>query len=206
MGSPALRTSAGIVDGETVNLSVVPLGTVSVPSGVLGVGDPGHIDAGLLLRVPVAPGAYPVLVTRFDRTRRDGDPWTVSAALSVVLSELPEQRRGPLPTDTPRLDPEAMDTVGVDGGVVGFLDWAAYDLLCTEEEELMESFFFDEMAARPMPWDQPLPGRSENLVADQSGYGDGRYPVYAGFAADGRVVAVHVDFNNAALTSDRFAG
>lgn len=37
-----------------------------------------------------------------------------------------------------------------------------------------------------------------------SGYSDGGNLVHGGFAADGRLVAVHIDFNNAALTPNRY--
>lgn len=218
-GSPALRVGQGFAGGQAVTLTVTGIGTVSVPSGLLGLGDAGYVDPGAVLRVPVPPGAYPVLVTRFDRTRANGSPWTVNATLSVVLNDLPEQRRGPLPTTGPTAGPAAeptadpadpaaepggLDRVGVDGGVVAAFDWAAYEVLCAEDEEQFAEFFLTDMAARPTPWDHPLPGRPENLVADESGYGDGGYPVYGGFAADGRLTAVHVDFNTAASTPDRY--
>lgn len=202
--SPALRAGPGYADGKSVTLTVHSIGTVSVPSGRLGIGDPGYPDPDTLIQVPVTPGSYAVVVTRFDRTRLNGTPWTVNAALSVILADLPEQRRGPLPTSDPSATPSDMDIVSVDGGVVTFLDRAAYEQLCEWDEEQLESFFVDDMASRPMPWDHPLPGRPENVVGDQSGYGDGGYPVYGGFTATGQLVAVHVDFDNAGLTPNRF--
>ncbi|WP_405889791.1 DUF4241 domain-containing protein [Streptomyces sp. NBC_00133] len=202
--SPALRAGPGYAAGQAVTLTVATIGTVSVPSGSLGIGDPGYANPDALLQVPVAAGTYPVRVTRFDRTRNNGMPWTCNATLSVVLADVPEQRRGPLPTADPSANPSEMDIVGVDGGEVAVLDWAAYHRLWEEDEERLESFFLDDVSGLPRPWDTLLPGRPENVVADQSGYGDGGYPVYGGFAADGRVVAVHVDFNNAALTPNRY--
>ncbi|MCX4821327.1 DUF4241 domain-containing protein [Streptomyces sp. NBC_01142] len=202
--SPALRPGPGYAAGRPVTLTVHRIGNVSVPSGALGLGDPGYPAPDSLLKVPVDPGKYAVVVTRFDTARNNGTPWTVNATLSVVLADLPEQRRGPLPTDDPSAKPSEMDVVGVDGGVVAAIDWSAYALLCEQDEEQLESFFLDDMASRPTPWNAPLPGRTENVVADQSGYGDGGYPAYGGFADDGRLVAVHIDFSNAALTPDRY--
>lgn len=202
--SPALRAGPGYASDNPVVLTVTGIGTVSVPSGTLGVGDPGYADPRALLRVPVDPGAYMVMATRFSLPRVDRTRRTYNAAVSVILADRPESIRRPLPVPGGEAEPTDMDTVGVDGGVMAFLDWVAFQQLWERDEAALESFFLDDLAARSMPWDAPLPGRTENVVADQSGYGDGGYPVYGGFADDGGLVAVHVDFNNAALTTTRF--
>lgn len=92
-----------------------------------------------------SPGSTPPATTAH-RQRH-----TVNATLSVVLADLPEQRRGPLPTDDPSAKPSEMDVVGVDGGVVAAIDWSAYALLCEQGEEQLESLFLDDMASRPTP-------------------------------------------------------
>ncbi|QKW07499.1 DUF4241 domain-containing protein [Streptomyces sp. NA04227] len=207
--SPALHTGEGHAAGRTVQLTVSELGKVSVPSGTLGMGDPGYADPDALLQVPVPPGEHPVLVTRFVRTRDDGTPWTCNAALSVIIAGHgngmpPEARRGPLPTSVPGADPDGCDVVGVDGGEVAVLDWTAFHDLWERDEEALETYFLDELSALSRPLDVPLLGRPENVITDSSGYGDGGYPVYGSFSAKGQLLAVHVDFNNAGLTASRF--
>jgi hypothetical protein len=84
---------------------------------------------------------------------------------------------------------------GVDGGTGGIGSAEAVRAVTSEADI---DFFLDTLEAHSVPtWDWANittdPISRANIIGFSTGYGDGGYPVYAGIAADGRVVSVVID-------------
>ena len=185
-----------------VRTQVVEVGTVRVPSGSVAVGDPG-LGGGYLLMVPVPAGSHRVYGTTFEHVYDDGRRKTFTGAVSLVLAEgervsreiLREASGG---NDRPE---EELHWVSVDTGACGFADAAA--ITAALESDRWDDFMYREMASIRLPWVATLPAGGD-LVAVESGLGDGGYPVFGDYDARGALLAVHVNF--ALVTQDDLAG
>jgi hypothetical protein len=218
-------------------LHVVDGGVLRVPSGRLGIADPGydlrgragHSDLG---EVQIPPGSHPVQVTQAAISRRDhGSPVldTRTAYVSVLLGAGAEVRRRklalvPRGEAPPPLEDDEFIGFGVDGGRACLVDAEAAQRSYPNVDAWFVRFhpetrawwgdppeedgdWFDALygplGSQPQPGEEPravvnlaLPHapEGENVVAVNSGWGDGYYAVVGGYDANGRLAVVHVDF------------
>jgi uncharacterized protein DUF4241 len=93
---------------------------------------------------------------------------------------------------------------GVDGATGCFMDYEAGALMGQRYREEGPYFAFGDLIIDAMEasyretrqWGvvHPIEGRDENIVCFTTGYGDGAYPSFFGFAADGAVAQLVTDF------------
>lgn len=203
--------------GDTYRLTRTPLGKLTVTSGSIEACDP-FVSLGESLHFPAPNGEFDVFVTIAHITEEDV-PHLREAYLSVVFSPEPAVRYvNAIPTNA---DPEELDEdddedemffgVGVDAGTVAFVDSAAAKAVTKHYREnginfnetfvdndkpdcwfaLMDSpdHFKEGLANIPLPF---VSGK-ENVVLSHSGWGDGFYPVLAGYGTEGELVSYHID-------------
>lgn len=195
---------------DTLNLKVVDLGTVRVPSGELEVCDPFvELGRGPVLGIPA--GEYPVKVTIADVSMEQDGSHLREAYVSVILAN------GVSASVEQVSDGEGEECfVGVDAGTVAFVDHVAAQTGVPQEyEELDELFSGDD----PNSWFNlmdspehyqagmanivlPLTSNGENVALSHSGWGDGYYPVKLTRDADGKPLALHIDLEVAVLEDD----
>jgi hypothetical protein len=198
-------------DGRPWRLSVVDCGDLVLPKGQLIACDLfSNLDEALDgPSVPVPPGTYPVRVTLADVSGKRNGSHMREAYVSLLLGGGPEVRRA------------YQFGVSVDAGAVCFVDAAAVrSAMPPKERASAPNAWWDTWAEITMGWGRrrnkrdswagrmsdpqhiraglaniplPLGQAGENIVLAHSGWGDGGYPVIAGFAADGTPVAVHID-------------
>jgi len=165
--------------GESIRIDVRPLGTVSLPSGVVAVRDFGYGNYALEpLARRIEPGTYRAEVSTTGPR---------NAALRLLLSDEPavQWRKAAIA--------DGWGIVGVDAGNVAIHDLAE---LVASEAQHVDTLFEDQAAGL-----QSAPGvvfsiggKVDDAVMVTSGYGDGAYPCYWGLAADGSLASLVVDF------------
>ena len=166
------------VDGKESTIEVRDVGRLNVTTGILVVGDLGYSAEDLTpvgQRVP--PGSYRADVAiAFGR----------NAGLRIRFSDQKVARWHPADMG------EGGHVVGVDAGDIAVMDLAAVMTLnARDKERAFESYGRAEQ--RPNSRMLSLVGTNDTVIAD-SGWGDGRYPVYWGVDAGGRPVVLLVDF------------
>lgn len=162
-------------------------GALALPSGAIVVVDPRSVlgEPPRPLTRRVAPGRYPVRIAE--------TPGVVAFA-AIELDPRPSVRwelASPEGVDVTTLEPGMFYGCDVDAGWASFVDAAVVDRL--EEHRGVERALdlADGCAVIPLG----RAGDAEaNVVAVASGYGDGSYPSYWGFAEDGAVVELVTDF------------
>ncbi len=84
---------------------------------------------------------------------------------------------------------------GVDGGTGGIASAEAVRVSTTEEDSQVMIDALQAHSVDTWGWANVTtdPASGANVIGFSTGYGDGGFPVYAGLAADGRVVSVVVD-------------
>ncbi len=154
---------------------------------------PGMGAPSFLVTVPVPPGRHRVTATAFVHTYGDGRRRTFNASASLVVSEGDRASREILRTADGgnSREPEEMHWVSVDSGTCGFAD--ARRLEAAMADERWDAFIDQELPRVPLPWVVDLPGGGD-LVAVESGLGDGGYPVFGDYDGHGDLLAVHVNF------------
>jgi hypothetical protein len=162
--------------------------------------------------VAVPNGRFPVVVTLADVSHEQDGSHIREAYASLVLREGPEAYRKPLvplaPGErAPVLAAEEYHGFGVDAGTACFVDAVSLQSAMPPEADWQE--LFDD--GTPSCWfsrmddpahirdgianiSLPLAANGENLILFHSGWGDGIYPVIAGYSAQDQLLAVHVDF------------
>ena len=106
-------------------------------------------------------------------------------------------------------DPASLETgnffgYGVEGATGCFMDFEAGALIGQRYQEEGPYFAFGDLIIDAMEssyqdtrqWGvvHPIEGRDENIICFTTGYGDGAYPSFFGFAADGAVAQLVTDF------------
>jgi|GEM_PF-232251 len=197
------------IDGMPARLTVVPLGKVRVPSGLLEATDP-FVTLGDGTVFEVEPGDYEAYVTLADISLEQDGSHEREAYLSVVLREGILASVGA--AASVRGEPETGKYwgVGVDAGTVAFCDHEAvadcmpeetedapwYEVVFDSERDdswfaLMDSP--DHIRSGVANIVMPLASEGENIVLSHSGWGDGFYPVLAAKDSEGNTLALHVD-------------
>ena len=204
----ALQTGTAPLLGERdIQLSVVELGVLRVPSGMLSASDPFvDLDQGVV--IPIPPGDYPVRVTIADVSEEQDGSHLREAYLTVVLSDAPSvSLEAAIGLNGP---PATNDYYGVavDAGTVGFVDSVAVATSMPADggtwyEEVFDSeradaWFTVMDAESPLPSGlanvvMPLATAGENVVLSHSGWGDGWYPLLATHDAAGNLTGIHID-------------
>ncbi|CAN7264266.1 DUF4241 domain-containing protein [Aquipseudomonas alcaligenes] len=184
------------VEGQDYRLHTQAIGELELPTGQLVACDPlVSCDGPFTQAVP--KGRYPLQLA----IARIGDDERVAFA-RIVFAPGPATRwemamvKG---QDPNTLGPDEFFGYGVDSGTGGFMDAAAlrsYEARRDQEGEAFDERLFaelDKTYQHTRSW-YLLPTDAGNVAFFSSGYGDGAYPSYFGYDADGRLVAVVTDF------------
>lgn len=186
-------TGWGMSEKENVTVEVLDAGTLVMPSGRVVVMDPSWASGAGPFSVTVPPGSYQVLVSM---ARFSVDNVRVAAA-SLVVRDVPVEfwEMALLDGADPRLLPEGgFFGFGVDGGTGCFYD-ASGDATFGNPEWLAELDMAGGRDYNAPFFTAPVtdPESGANLIAFQSGWGDGSYPVWIGRSADGEVACFVAD-------------
>ncbi len=198
-------------NGNTYRLEQVDLGNLVIRSGELEACDPFVYLGESPNRFQIPPGNHRVVVTRAFISEGE-KPHLRCAYLSVLLSdEFPTQFAHAIPigSSADELPEGQFFGLPVDAGMVGFTDARAAHTACAqldaqgldldtvvEEDEgcWMEMIddpdhYREEVANVPLP----LIDTGENVVMCTAGWGDGYYPVIAGFNDANQLISYHID-------------
>lgn len=195
------------------------VGDLIVPTGRIVACDPfSCVDAPAFVR-EVPPGTYPVLLA-LAQFAHNGDE-RIAAAMLRLCDAAPvrwepavwtrnsanagpetEAEEGPTQTATATNGAPVADTYCVDSGFGAFMDEAAIEALLDHIEAEDDDDYLQARldALRPAlggpEWfDIPLDEETgANVLLFTSGWGDGAYPSYWGFAANGDLVCLLTDF------------
>lgn len=149
----------------------------------------------------VTPGNYPVVlaIAQFG----DGDQRVAFAKVQFSEKEATAWQMATVPgQDTATLGPGDIFGYAVDAGTGCFMDEAASRLLMERmkaDEEYYQTLIdtMEKTYVTTWSWASVLLSerRAENCVVFSSGWGDGFYPSYFGFSAEGDVVCLVTDFD-----------
>jgi len=172
---------------KRVIIEVVDAGTLRMPSGRLVAKDPAWIDdRDQPFTVTIPPGEYPVRLSVV--VFADNPEHKSVAAAKVVIRDEPAHswEMALLPGEDLRtLQDMAFYGFGVDAGMACFYDASATPAFA----RLASGFEFGDAITSPTS----DPESGTNLIAYDSGWGDGVYPTWIGRAIDGGVVCFVAD-------------
>ncbi|MGW2158421.1 DUF4241 domain-containing protein [Nonomuraea sp. NPDC001699] len=165
-------------------------GSLHLPTGSLIAADPFFLDGAGPFTVTVPPGDYAVLIAtmRWEETKWDGE----DLAVMVRILDKPTVSWEPalLPgQDVRLLGAGQFYGFGVDAGMGCFLDASGREELERLVEEVEDEYNEMELLSSELR----APETGTNLIAYQSGLGDGSYPVWIGRDADGEVTSFVAD-------------
>lgn len=203
------------VMGATYQLEQIPVGNVLLTSGLIEACDP-FVSLGDGGYYSAPKGEFTILAT-VARTTDNKEPDPRVAYLSVIFSDDPAVRyeeATPLNVDQAKAkDEEWMFGVGVDSGIVAFVDRVAAEAVMQHVNDNDIDLYWDYLDDhQPNGWfsllqnpdhyahsvaNTPLPliTGGENVVMSFSGWGDGFYPVLAGYSSDEDLVSYHIDLH-----------
>jgi hypothetical protein len=204
-------------NGISYLIDVYRVDDVVLPTGQLVACDPFSIDGSTApLTVTVPPGTYPGRAWIATVESVDIERHKRVAALQLVITDAPVDRWEMALTagqDLASLSGEQFYGYSVDSGTGTFADLAAVQALSTWDWDEIEEAFFPELHLRvprlisePPPESPPPPvvpgartvvvdeSTGANIVTVESGWGDGAYPTFVGYSADGRVACFVTDF------------
>ncbi|MFJ9696030.1 DUF4241 domain-containing protein [Kitasatospora sp. NPDC101183] len=198
----ALGSTYDCPDDGTATVIALPAAELPLPSGTVGVCDPFDLDGTACPALPetALPGTYPVTLSVVEITTTAQLRYREVAAAHLQLRGEPAVRWELTAAATGREQVEALgDTeflgYGVDSAVGCFLDAHAAQALHTalgpRREALVRAL---EAASGTEPAVVTDPTTGAGLVAFPSGRGDGLYPTWAGYGADGQPVALVTEF------------
>ncbi|MFB4273174.1 DUF4241 domain-containing protein [Nonomuraea sp. GTA35] len=166
-------------------------GWLHLPTGSLIAADPYVLGDSGPFTVTVAPGDYAVLIAsmRWEGTNWEGE--TPAAMVRILDKPTASWELALLPgQDVRLLDADEFFGFGVDAGMGCFLDASGRD----EFEKLIEEWEEEsDQEVDLLASEVHAPQTGTNLIAYQSGLGDGSYPVWIGRNADGEVTSFVAD-------------
>lgn len=197
------------IDGGQAHLSVMPLGKIRVPSGLLEASDPfAALGEGPVFEVEA--GEYDAFVTLADVSPELDGSNEREAYLSVVLGEGTVASVAAATSTQGAPEQDAFWGVGVDASAVAFVDHEAIDRCMpdpTEDAPWSDVVFDHDGAGAWMSLldsadhiregmaniELPLAEAGENIVLAHSGWGDGFFPVLVTKDAEGNTLGLHID-------------
>jgi Protein of unknown function (DUF4241) len=190
-------------DKVPVPFEVIDGGTLIVTSGVIKAADPFLLTEAAGFTQKVIPGRYPV---RFAYARVHGEAGGRIAFARVDFASKPVvywQMALTHGQDASTLKPGFIFGYPVDAGTGSFMDQtAAKSMLAQMADADQAQAITDQWIsagevsgkAKGLQFFLDVPVASHNIIMFQSGWGDGFYASYFGFAADGTVVTLLTDF------------
>ncbi|MEL4505520.1 DUF4241 domain-containing protein [Luteococcus sp. H138] len=198
-GSPIWALGEGparlLGDDGPARLRTEFMGTLELRNGWLACVDPYTMDSQVELEIPA--GEHEVYVTVADVSEGQDGSHCRNSALSLLLAPLDEVRTSTASLGTLLDEDGDVQAVGVDAGVAAMMEHSTFRALHESERdheeaterwlELSESSvsavdgFIDDV-------------RGAGVVGAGAGWGDGGYAVVRAFDANGRLLAVHLDF------------
>lgn len=176
--------------GDDAVITEQELGMLDLPGGRLVAADPLGNDA-VPFAQAVTPGRYPVIL----HVVRDGDGEEIVAFAEVRLNDARPVRyemalTGEEDTSEP-LDNDGFFGFEAEEGFGGF--WDASLLLRDADVDAVEDALVASFRPRRMAvlWQR---AEGQTLAAFSCGFGDGAYPAFWGFDADGAPCCLIVDF------------
>jgi hypothetical protein len=173
--------------GDTVLAEVLQAGVLRMPSGRLVATDPAWIHAGAPpFTTTVPPGEYPVLLSLV-RWADDPQHERVAAAKLVIRDDpVASWELALLPGQDPLfLRDGAFFGFGVDAGMACFFDAIATSAMARQGETFTLG---DNITAELSD-----PESGANLIAFDSGWGDGLYPTWIGRTSSGDLACFVAD-------------
>ena len=176
------------------------VGMVTLPSGqVVGCDPLVEADAAAPFTVTVAPGRYQLRAWVAAIHQSGSEPQDRTAALQLVVTDQPTVRwelaltHGQEPAE---LGADGFFGYPVDAGVGTLADMVAVRALARWEFDQLDEVYIPAQvppapAAVDAITDEPT---GANVITVSSGWGDGIYPTFVGYAADGQVTSYVTDF------------
>ncbi|PWU51275.1 hypothetical protein DLJ47_22135 [Micromonospora sp. S4605] len=179
--------------GEWATATTLPAGVLHLPTGRLVAADPSWLmsweRSGIApFTATVPPGSYPLTLALVEGPE---DKHVAAAKLAIrdepvaawEMALRPGQDLGTL------RDGEAF-TVGVDVATIALFDTVALEAMARRTEEDPDSYYVDQ-ADRPVELHDHASGA--NLIAFNTGWGDGGYPVWIGRTTTGAAACFVID-------------
>jgi hypothetical protein len=199
----AFSSGSLLQNGKPYEFQRLEIGQLLVTSGALAASDPFVFPDPPPFTQAIPAGRYPVSVAIACYGSGDERDERVAFA-RVEMSDLPVVSWTMALTE--RQDPSALEHdgyfgYGVDAGTGCFMDPVAGRLLAERMglEDEYSNVIIDGMettyrATRSWHGWRPSPERDENIICFSSGWGDGSYPSFFGFSAEGHLCALVTDF------------
>ncbi|MDI6105685.1 DUF4241 domain-containing protein [Actinoplanes sp. NEAU-A12] len=177
-----------------------PVGAVTAPTGEITACDPLTSAHGAEpFTATIKPGTYP-LTAWVAVIHQDGNgPQPRTAALHLAVTDQPTVR-WELALNQGQ-DPGVLDSDGyfgypVDAGVGTLADLTAVAAMAGWDYDQLEDVY---IPARAAPGPAPIDAITDeatgaNVIVVSSGWGDGVYPTFVGYAADGSITGFVTDF------------
>jgi hypothetical protein len=184
-----------VCDPENMVIAeVLPAGMLRMPSGRLIAADPGSIDFECQpFTEAVPPGEYPVLVSVV-RWVDHTEEWVAAAKLAIRGDPVVSWELALLPGQDPQtLHDGHFFGFGVDTGRASFFDVVAVPALArifaddTWDDTGFGWRVLVDMFGDNLTGELSDPDSGANLIAFESGWGDGAYPTWIGRSASGDI-------------------
>lgn len=201
----ALRTGVAPLGDRACMLHASEAGRLVVTSGRVEVADPINFGQGVFVTT-VPRGTHPVRLTIADVSEQfDGSHLRVAYLSLLFTADPPAAIESVVPEGKPLPEPDRVYCVAVDCATVGMAD-AAEAKRITDAPYERTSAWFDYEVFAERDYDQPVdyvaPSNiqlfeataGENYITCPSGWGDGRYTVWATRNQAGDLTGIHVDF------------
>lgn len=179
--------------GEWATARTLPAGDLHLPSGKLIAADPSWLmsweRSGIApFTATVPPGTFPLALALVEWPE---DKRVAAAKLAIRDEPVAAWEMALRPGQDPATlrEGEAF-TVGVDVATIALFDTVALEVMAKRTEEDPGSYYVAE-ADRPVELQDPASGA--NLIAFNTGWGDGGYPVWVGRTSSGAVACFLVD-------------
>ncbi|XVV13822.1 DUF4241 domain-containing protein [Actinoplanes sp. CA-131856] len=185
--------SAYVMEARTLDAVILPTGRVVGCDPLLGA------DTAEPFTVTVPPGTYALRAWIALISPARGLPQTRTAALQLVISDRPAERweMALIPDQDPaELPDDGFFGYKVDAGAGALADEVAVRALRDwTYDDYEDVFIADELPPPP----SALGGVTDestgaNVISVSTGWGDGVYPTYIGYAADGGITSFVTDF------------